>query len=420
MRCDTICACATARGGHAALLRLSGPAARAVAADAGLPVPAPWRMVATDWPLAGGACPVRVLFAPAGHSFTGQDLIEIILPGSRDLVEMALSALRLAGAEAALPGGFARQALAAGRLTLDRAEAVLALATAPDAQAAAAAVARLRGALASDLDPVRDRLLRLRALIEAGLDFADEEGVSTIAPSALAADLGELRAVLARWLVAADALGDEPLVCLCGPANAGKSALFARLTGAPALVSPVPGTTRDHLEAPWIAAGRRVRLVDTAGWLDAASGIDAAALARGRSAIESAALVLACSAPDAPLPADPPVPRDRLLVLATKSDLGVRESRAVLAVSVETGAGLDQLAGLVAARLGAVAGAEPRQQRLLAETDAILARLMAHQPADELVAEDLRVCAERLGDLLGVSTPDEVLDAIFSRFCIGK
>lgn len=417
----TICACATAVGGRSALLRLSGPEARAVAGRAGLVVPPlAWHLATADWPLAGGACPVRVLFAPAGRSFTGHDLVEIVLPGARDLVELALDALRRAGAEAAAPGAFARQALAAGRLTLDRAEAVLALATAADAAAAAAAVARLRGALSVDLAPVRERLLRLRALIEAGLDFADEEGVSAVDPAALRADLGELRAVLARWLVAAGAVGDEPVVCLAGPANAGKSALFARLTGAPALVSPVPGTTRDHLDAPWLAAGRRVRLIDTAGWLAAAAGSDAEAIARGRTTVESAALVLACSAPDAPLPPDVPLPAGRTLVVATKADLGVREPRAVLAVSAGTGAGLEQLAGLVAGRLAAVAGAEPRQQRLLAEADAILARLLVHPPPDELLAEDLRLAAERLGDLLGTTTPDEILDAIFARFCIGK
>ena len=416
----TICACATATGGHSALLRLSGPAAVVIATKAGLGIPPAWHVATQDWPLAAGACPIRVLLAPAGRSFTGHDLIEIILPGSRDLIALALATLRAAGAESAPPGGFARQALANGRLTLDRAEAVLALATAPDAAAAALAIARLRGALASELTPVRERLLHLRVLIEAGLDFAEEEGVLAITPAALRAELLALRTVLSRWLVAAESLSDEPVVCLSGPTNAGKSALFARLTGAPALVSPLAGTTRDHLEAPWLIAGRRVRLIDTAGWLDAASGLDAGALAASRSVLDGAALVLACSAPDAPLPADPPLLRERTVVVATKADLGVHEPRAVLAVSVETGAGLDQLAGLVAARLGAVAGAAPRQQRLLAETDAILACLLMRPPADELLAEDLRTCADRLGDLLGATTPDEVLDAIFGRFCIGK
>jgi tRNA modification GTPase len=377
-----------------------------------------------------------VLFAPAGRSFTGCDLVEVTLPGSRDLVGLALDALVAAGAEPATPGAFTRQALAHGRLTLDQAEAILALSQASTANATTQALERLRGVLADELGAVRERLLQLRAQVEAGLDFIEEADVRVFDPAALIRELAELRAIIGRWRVAADAVEAHPRVCLAGPANAGKSALFNRLIGGgspPALVSPVAGTTRDWLDGEWNIGGRVVRLVDTAGGQQGARGegrgargenstsIDEAAIAASRQTLTGAALVLVCSAPDARL-ADGDYGFDptKSLVIATKSDLGPPDPRAVLAVSAVTGEGLEQLAGLVAARLGGVGGGEPRQQRLLAETDAILGRLAGDLPADELLADDLRRAADLLGELIGVTTPDEVLDAIFSRFCIGK
>ena len=416
----TIVACATAVGGEAALIRVSGPSAMIIAERAGIRFAAPWQVAHHDWLLAGGRCPCRIVLAPGPRSFTGCDLIEITLPGSADLVAIALDALRTAGAETAMPGAFTRQALANGRLTLDRAEAILAVAQAGDATAAAQAITRLRGAIGTDLTQVRTHLIDARAAVEAGLDFVDEADVRSYDPARLRALLDELRTVLTRWRVTADSHEGDPVICLIGPANAGKSALFNRLAGANALVSPVAGTTRDWLDASWEVGGRRVRVIDTAGWLDGAHGLDAAGIAAGRKTIAGAAMVLACSAPDALLPPDAPLPHGTL-VIATKADLDARpDPRAVLTVSAASGDGIAQLTGLVQERLGAIGAGEPRQQRLLAETDALLARLVAHLPDDELLADDLRRASDLLGDLLGITTTDDVLDAIFSRFCIGK
>jgi len=416
----TIVACATAVGGESALIRVSGPQAVVIAQRAGIILASPWQVAEQSWPLAEGHCPCRVLLANGPRSFTGFDLIEITLPGSADLVALALDALIAAGAEPAIPGAFARQALANGRLTLDRAEAILAVAQAGDATSARQAIARLRGALADDVTSVRRQIIDARALVEAGLDFIDEGDVRAYDPARLRALLAEVRGVLARWRVTADAIEGEPVVCLVGPANAGKSALFNRLAGARALVSPVAGTTRDWLDASWDLGGRRVRLIDTAGWLDAARGLDADGIAAGRRTLAGAALVLACSAPDAVLPATSDLPSNAL-VIATKADLATApDARAVLAISVNDGTGITQLTGLVTDRLAAVGAGEPRQQRLLAEVDVLLARLTTQLPDDELLADDLRRIGDLLGDLLGVTTTDDVLDAIFSRFCIGK
>ncbi len=420
----TIAACATPVGGHSAIIRLSGPAAGVIAARAGLSLPAPWQALSSAWALPAGDCPCRVLFAPGPRSFTGTDLVEITLPGAADLIAFALEALLAAGAQAAAAGAFTRQALANGRLGLDQAEAILALVQAPDAAAAAQALARLRGALGAELAQVRDELIGARALVEAGLDFVDEADVRAYDPPALRARCQAMHAVLARWRIAADALEARPTVVLVGPANAGKSALFNRLVGdaaSPALVSAQPGTTRDWLDGEWDAAGRSVRLVDTAGWLDGAASLDQQAIAAGAAALAGAALVLACSAPDARLSALPEsLPAERTLIIATKHDLGPADARAVHALSAATGAGIAQLAGLVAARLGGTAAGEPRQQRLLAAADELLIALTHRLPPDELLADDLRRAGDLLGELLGATTTDDVLEAIFSRFCIGK
>ena len=405
-RAATIAACATAIGGRTALLRLSGPDAFTIADAAGF---------------AGATrIPCRVLRRPGPRTATGHDLVEILLPGAPDLVELALDALVAAGALRAGAGGFTRQAVANGRLTLDRAAAVLALAQAGDARAAREALGRLRGSLADELEPVRERLLGLRARIEAGLDFLDEHDVVAPERSGLAAELAELAARIDRWRVAADGLEGRPLVCLVGAANAGKSALFAALTGEAALVSPVAGTTRDHLEAILGLDGVDVRLADTPGWLEGATGLDARALASGVALAADASLVLACAAPDAPLPAVLPGDPARTVVIATKADLGsAADPRAVLAVSAEDGTGLEALRGLIARLAAPAVAGDPRQRRLIdaAREDLRRARTL---PADELLADDLRRASERLGDLLGKTTPDDVLDAIFARFCIGK
>lgn len=396
----TITACATATGGTAALIRLSGPQAFAIAGTADL-----------------AAIPSRVLRHAGPRTATGHDLVEILVPGSPDLVELVLDALVAAGARRAGPGDFTRQAVARGRLTLDRAAAVLALAQAGDARTAREALGRLRGSLADDLGPVRERLLGLRARIEAGLDFLDEHDVVAPERSGLAAELAELAGRIDRWRVAADGLEGRPLVCLVGMPNAGKSALFAALSGEAALVSPIPGTTRDHLEADLDLDGLGVRLVDTPGWLAGATGLDDRAIASGRSVAAGASVVLACAAPDSPLP--PTLP-ERAVVIATKSDLGApADPRAVLAVSAEDGTGLEALRGLIARLAAPSAGGDPRQRRLIEAAREDLRRARA-LPADELLADDLRRASERLGDLLGTTTPDEVLDAIFARFCIGK
>jgi len=417
----TIIACATPGGGSHALLRLSGPRAAAIAARAGLTLPEPWLIQAQDWVIPAGSLPCRILLAPAGRSATGETLIEIILPGSAAVVELALAALRACGAEDAQPGAFTRQALACGRLRLDQAEALLALTSATDASAARRALGRLRGELGEAVARLRDRLLGLRALVESGLDFLDEADVRAFEPAWMRGELTEIRGQLQRWQVATLGAEGPPLIVLAGPANAGKSTLFQALSGAQVLISAQAGTTRDVLEEEVVLHGRRVRLADTAGWMASADPLEARAQAVGWRLLEAATVVVACSAPDAPVPEAHGLPPATTLILGTKADLGgAVDPRAALTISASRPGDLELLTTLLASRLGAAAAAEPRQGRLLTQCDAILARVLAQLPADELLAEDLRTLARLLGDLVGATTSDEVLAAIFSRFCIGK
>ena len=417
----TIIACATPCGGSHALVRLSGPRAAAIAARAGLTVPAAWCIHAQEWEIPAGSLPCRILHAPEGRSATGETLIEITVPGSAAVVELALAALRGCGAEDAQPGAFTRQALARGRLRLDQAEALLALTSASDAITAQRALGRLRGELGLAVARLRDRLLGLRALVEAGLDFLDEADVRAFEAGWMRDELGQIRAQLARWQVATLGAEGPPLIVLAGPANAGKSTLFQTLTGAQVLISAQAGTTRDVLEEEIALQGRRVRLADTAGWMASADPLEAQAEAAGRRLLAAATVIVACSAPDAPLPETHGLPPATTVILGTKADLGhAADARAVLTICASRAEDVARLVALLAGRLADTAASEPRQGRLLAQCDAILTRLVAQLPADELLAEDLRSLARLLADLLGETTSDEVLGAIFSRFCIGK
>ena len=419
----TICALASAVPAVSAVLRLSGPAATSVLQRCGLDVPPAWCPQPQMLSVAGGACPLRVLYCPAPRSFTGEDLVELVLPGAPVLVQTVVAQLQAAGAEAAGPGDFTRRALAHGRLSLDQAEALLAVAQAGTAAAAQLALRRLQGQLSAALEPMRQRLIALRAQVEAGLDFLEEEDVQSYDPVALQAELQQMRAVVASWRRAEHAQGCQPLVCLVGPANAGKSALFAALSGQPALISAQPGTTRDWLQADIQLDGVPCRLIDTAGWLTQRQQVDEAALRSALAQVAGAAVIIACSAIDAPLPLElPPDWRPaEAVIVATKADLGVTESRAVLAVSTIDAGGLAALRALIAERVARLGSVGDCQQGLLARADRHLGALAsAALPEDVLLAEELRAIADALGELVGVCTPDAVLDQIFSRFCIGK
>ena len=421
---DTIIACASAAGAEQAILRLSGAESKLRAAQAGIPIPQePWTATDTIWSIGSTDIPCRVLLAAAPRSFTGYDCLEICIPAAPAVIEFCLHHCHQQQIQAAGPGAFCRQALANKRMHLDQAEAILALTQASDIAATQDALARLRGALSAEIEPMRQRLIHLRAQVEVGLDFLEEDDVRAYDPAVLAGLLQDLKRLIQKWQRAAVSVGSDPLVCLVGRANAGKSALFQALCGADVLISEQAGTTRDFLQEDWDCHGRRVRLIDTAGWLeDVEDSVDQAAIKAGSDLLAHAQLIIACSAPDARLPDDieTQFAGRPLVICASKSDLAHIDERAVLAVSSNTGSGINALREYIAEQLGLSASGEPRQQRCLQAVAALLEILIKQLPPDELLSDDLRQIADHLGDIIGITTIDDVMDVIFSSFCIGK
>lgn len=393
---------------------------------------------------------ITILVSPAPHSYTGEDTVELQMPGNPLLLERVIDVLIVSGADRdidvrrAEPGEFTARAYLNNRLSLTQAEGVAAtIAAQSDAELAAARLL-VSGRLGDFAHGLADDLAAALALAEAGIDFTDQEDVVAISPHDLHARLIDLRARLSEQL--AHAVGFEqlraiPWVVLVGEPNAGKSALFNALLGRErAVVSPIAGTTRDVLAEPLaidIDHGRaEVMLVDLAGLDETdASTINALMQSAARAAIDRADLKLLCVPPDA---VEQPVPAHDQILVCTKSDLAAGPSaNAELAASAFTGAGLDDLRRAIAARLSAravslAAGALALQPRHEAAMRAALANfdeaLKLLQPArdtralpdPELLASSMRSALDDLSSLAGDITPDDILGRIFATFCVGK
>jgi tRNA modification GTPase len=311
-----------------------------------------------------------------------------------------------------------------------------------------AALRQLAGGIAGSVSELRDRLLDILAHLEANLDFVDEPDVDVLERSALAQDLAarstEL-ATLADRLRNRDRAGGLPRVVLVGPPNAGKSRLFNALVGREiALVSRSPGTTRDYLSATCDCDGMTIELIDTAGADKAATSIETRAQALRAEQAQTADLVLDCLPADADderscADASPPSSAAnatetslRLKVL-TKCDLSSAASQRKddrIPSSALTGAGLEALGRAIASTLRAAADeldlpttTSARCGESLARASEALAsasEVLSHGGGDELVAFDLRAAVDELGKVVGAIVTDDILDRIFSRFCIGK
>lgn len=402
----------------------------------------PRRLVRGALRLSGVHSPLpAVLYFFAGpKSYTGQDLAELHLIGSPPLVERLVSDLLAAGARPARAGEFTMRAFLAGKKDLPQAEAVQAVIEAGTDSDLSAALDQLAGGVSRPLDALRDDLLNLLADVEAALDFADEdiEFVSQAATvSRLQTALEHLGAVQ-KQLDDRTVSGRPVRVALVGAPNAGKSSLFNALAGASALVSPVPGTTRDYLTRPLACAGVVAELIDTAGWQAASDTIEEQAQRLGAEQAARADVIVWCdesgtfgAADDARLRAT----GAEVLRVRTKGDLtgepppaGSDSASGPVGASVVSPGGLDALR----AALGEVVGARarsplaPSQSRCRGHVLACLERLReAHAFATrgdhpELLALALRGALDPLGEMTGAVYTNDLLDRIFSRFCIGK
>jgi tRNA modification GTPase len=439
---DTIVALSSAPGaGGRAIVRLSGPKAIPIA-ETVFKVPPPLPATSRGWgsgvislPAIHSPLPTALHVWPAPRTYTGQNLAELHTLASPPLVELLIAQLLNAGARAAQPGEFTMRAFLAGKLDLPRAEAVLGVIEATSQDELKQALTQLAGGVTQPLHGLREDLLNLLADVEAALDFADEE-IQFVTETDLLTRLAKGLALLTnlrRQLEQRAVTGRVFRVALAGRPNAGKSSLFNALAGAPtALVSPEPGTTRDYLVKRLSLDELTIELVDTAGWQPATGAVEQQAQALGRAQAEQADLVLLCveasqrpTAEETALLTRTDVPG--VVAVATKCDRATPLHHA-LATSAVTGAGLDALQALLAERACAQrpSALAPSLSRCRHHVEACLQHLrQAHQVVifqepPELLALALREALDELGALVGAVWNEDLLDRIFSRFCIGK
>ena len=433
---DTIFALATPPGrGAIAILRLSGPgtdAALAALGAGGLKARyAALRALSHDGRPIDQALVLRF---PAPNSYTGEDCAELHLHGGRAVVEAASEALVALGLRPADPGEFTRRAFENGRMDLAQAEAVADLIDAETAAQASQALGQLDGALSQTYAGFRRDLLTALALVEAEIDFPDEEVPDNLARSAgpvLDRLIADLKAALA------DARRGERVregycIVLIGETNAGKSSLFNALVAREAaIVTPIAGTTRDVLDADLIISGYAVTLSDTAGLRDSTDPVEAEGVRRARARAEAADLRLWVRGPDDAEGDAAGFARPGDLLVRTKADLGAAPSVAgyeTLSISTTTGLGLASLHDWISARLARdLSGADfpavtrERHRRRLAEAlVAAEAGRAALEVAAEMAGDDLRRAADALARVTGAIGVEDILGEVFSTFCIGK
>jgi tRNA modification GTPase len=388
---------------------------------------------------------------PNPRSYTGQRQAELHTVGSPPLLEAVLGDLFKAGARPAQPGEFTLRAFLAGRLDLLQAEAVLGVIDAADPHSLQIALTQLAGGVSQRLTVMRTELVDLLADLEAGLDFT-EEGIEFVSRTVLVDRISAARDELQILLERSASRGrhtTRPRVVLAGPPNAGKSTLFNALVGVQAaLVSPIAGTTRDYMISPVHWQGISWDLVDTAGWDDSADAILQTAQELRQTQIDQSDLVIQCLSAEAGFQAIPQTQADTsgfaagpgnpltaTLQVLTKCDLisipVTFKDAEPLMVSAQTGAGLETLQTRIAQALAAGNGSDAgvlgstlaRCRDSLQRAAAALERaaeLAEEGGGDEFLATDVREALDELGSITGAFYTDDLLDRIFSKFCIGK
>ncbi len=452
---DTIAAIATPPGrGGVGVVRLSGARAEAILGQ-----------IAPQWPDGHTSHMLRLVELRDGagelldealavvmrgpRSYTGEDVVELQCHGGPIVLRRVLDATLAAGARVAQPGEFTQRAFLNGRLDLTQAEAVADLVHATSERAHAQALEHLRGSLGERVRAMRELLAQCTVLIESAIDFSHEEHVYQIERDEVARRLEEVAGELDALLASFDQgrrRREGVRVALVGATNVGKSTLFnALLEEDRAIVTDIEGTTRDFLEEQLVLEGALVRLVDTAGLRQTEDRVEAIGIERSRAQRDAADLVVCVVDSTRALTAEEREALDPLrgdpravLVAATKQDLGGGTPEEDL----EWLGGLGEVLGCAApeGRVGELRGALARHARALTEGEGALLSRTRHRELvaagaeavgraceslgmempHEIVALDVREALDALGGIVGHVTPDDILNRIFSEFCVGK
>jgi tRNA modification GTPase len=432
---DTIFAIASGFGRSAVcLIRISGPRSRFILETIAGAVPAERRAAlrllrdpATCEPLDQAL----VLWMPGPRSFTGEDQAELHIHGglaTRAAVTRALASLE--GCRPAEAGEFTRRAFLNGRMDLSQVEGLADLIDAETEAQRRQAVFQLEGRLGNASERWREGILGVLALLEASLDFSDEGDVPEDLEAEILRRIAELETELATALAnqSGERLREGLTVVLAGPPNAGKSTLLNALAQRDvAIVSPVAGTTRDVIEVRCDLKGLPVVIVDTAGLRETGDLIEQEGVSRARARARDADVVLWLIPPEGPDGEAPPA--RRLVRVGTKSDLSRPRDDCDIHVSAATGQGMADLMALLEGEAETVLGqgdavvTRERHRRALERTRACLMRardMLAMRGPLELAAEEVRLAARSVGEITGRVDVEDVLDRLFSSFCIGK
>jgi tRNA modification GTPase len=431
---DTIFAAATGFGRAAiAVVRISGPQTESILKAMAGRLPEARRLTLRNLvsPSSGEVLDqAMVAWMPGPNSFTGEDQAELHIHGGPAVRAAVLQALtRIPACRAAEPGEFTRRAFLNGRMDLSSVEGLADIIDAETEAQRRQALRQLEGGLGKLVEDWRERLMGLLARLEAALDFSDEGDVAGEIELGLGAGIERLKAEMDASQSderRGERLREGFMVVIAGPPNAGKSTLLNALARRDvALVSDIPGTTRDAIEVRCDLGGLPVTFVDTAGLRETEDALERAGMARTRAHLGRADLTLWLVPPEGA--AEPPSGGPRLSV-ATKADIAGSRRDAALAVSGLTGHGIPELLATIASLAEEALGhgdavlTRERHREALRRASESLGRAMPALVADkpELAAEDVRLALRALGEITGRVDVEDVLDRLFATFCIGK